>query len=107
MTFTFDNTFVRELDGLFVPWQAAQAPAPELLALNTDLAAELGVERAALRSPRASAMLVGNVVPDGADRSPRPTPATSSAGFSPRLGDGRALLLGEVSTCTGAGATCT
>ncbi len=26
--FAFDNSYVRELDGLYVPWQGALAPAP-------------------------------------------------------------------------------
>ena len=43
--FAFDNSFVRELEGLYVPWQAAPASAPRLLVLNEPLAAELGVDR--------------------------------------------------------------
>jgi hypothetical protein len=44
--FAFDNSYVRELEGLYVPWQAASAPAPapRLLALSEELAAELGVD---------------------------------------------------------------
>ena len=42
--FAFDNSYVRELEGMYEPWQAAAAPAPELLALNEELAAELGID---------------------------------------------------------------
>ena len=96
MTFTFDNTFVRELDGLFVPWQAAQAPAPELLALDTDLASELGTSETELRSAEGVGMLVGNIVPAGAEPVAMAYAGHQFGGYSPQLGDGRALLLGEV-----------
>ena len=61
--FVFDNSFVRELEGLYEPWQAAPAPAPRLLALNEALAAELGLDAEALRSPDGVAVLVGNATP--------------------------------------------
>jgi uncharacterized protein YdiU (UPF0061 family) len=93
--FRFEDSYAREVPGLSVPWKAAPAPAPELLALNGELAAELGVDPAALREPPGVALLVGQV-PEGVT-----TVAQAYAGhqfgmYSPRLGDGRALLLGEV-----------
>src|ERR1700761_3906424 len=93
--FRFEDSYAREVPGLSVPWTPAPAPAPELRVLNEELAAELGVDPAALRDPSGVALLVGQV-PDGV------TPvALAYAGhqfgmYSPRLGDGRALLLGEV-----------
>ena len=101
MSFTFDNTFVRELDGLYVPWQAAQASAPELLALDTDLTSELGVTEAELRSPDGIAMLVGNIVPAGAEPVAMAYAGHQFGGYSPQLGDGRALLLGEIIDTSG------
>ncbi|MDT7575975.1 MAG: serine/tyrosine/threonine adenylyltransferase, partial [Pseudonocardiales bacterium] len=41
--FEFDDSYAREVPGLSLPWTAAQAPAPKLLVLNEELAAELGV----------------------------------------------------------------
>ena len=96
VSFTFDNTFVRELDGLFVPWQAAHAPAPELLALDAELAAELGPTADELRSPEGVAMLVGNTAPAGAEPVAMAYAGHQFGGYSPQLGDGRALLLGEI-----------
>lgn len=91
----FDDSYARAVSGLSVPWTAAPAPAPELLALNDDLATELGVDPAALREPSGVALLVGQV--------PEETGAVAQAYaghqfgmYAPRLGDGRALLLGEV-----------
>ncbi len=92
----FDNSFVRELEGLYVPWQAAPAPAPRLLALNEDLCAELGVAADVLRGPDGVALLAGNVVPEGASPVAMAYSGHQFGHLSPRLGDGRALLLGEV-----------
>jgi uncharacterized protein YdiU (UPF0061 family) len=64
--FAFDDSFVRELEGLYVPWQGTPVPAPRLLALNEALAAELGLDAEALRSDEGVAVLAGNAVPDGA-----------------------------------------
>lgn len=94
--FRFDNTFVRELPGLFERWDAVQASAPALLALNDDLARRLGVEPSELRDQRGVDVLVGNVVPDGAEPVAQAYAGHQFGGFSPRLGDGRALLVGEV-----------
>jgi len=93
--FRFEDSYARELPGLSLPWTAALAPTPELLVLNEELAAELGVDAAALRAPAGVALLAGQA-PDGVT-----TVAQAYAGhqfgmYAPRLGDGRALLLGEV-----------
>ncbi len=94
--FEFDNSFVRDLSGLYEPWQAAPAPAPRLLVLNEELAAELGVDAASLRAPDGVALLVGNTTSRGAAPVAQAYAGHQFGGFSPRLGDGRALLLGEV-----------
>ena len=94
--FAFDNSFVRELEGLYEPWQAAPASAPRLLALNEQLARELGVDVEALRDPEGVAALVGNAAPEGSSPVAMAYAGHQFGGYSPRLGDGRALLLGEV-----------
>jgi uncharacterized protein YdiU (UPF0061 family) len=94
--FAFDNSYVRELRGLYEPWQAASAPAPRLLVLNDQLAAELGVDPDALSAAEGVGVLAGNVTPDGAAPVAQAYAGHQFGGFSPRLGDGRALLLGEV-----------
>ena len=94
--FAFDNSYVRELEGLYVPWQAAPAPAPRLLALNEGLASELGVDAGALSAPGGVDVLVGNAAPEGASPVAQAYAGHQFGGYSPLLGDGRALLLGEV-----------
>jgi serine/tyrosine/threonine adenylyltransferase len=94
--FAFDNSFARELGELCVPWQGAALPEPRLLALNEELAAELGADPDALRADSGVAVLAGSVVPDGAAPVAQAYAGHQFGSYSPRLGDGRALLLGEV-----------
>ncbi|HLU60096.1 MAG TPA: YdiU family protein [Pseudonocardia sp.] len=91
-----DHTFARELPGLAVPWTAAPAPGAELLVLNTDLAAELGLEPEELREPAGVALLVGTGLPDGAHPVAQAYAGHQFGMYQPRLGDGRALLVGEL-----------
>ncbi len=92
----FENSYVRELEGLYQPWQAAPAPAPSLLVLNEALAAELGVDPDALKTPEGVALLVGGTLPAEATPVAQAYAGHQFGGYSPRLGDGRALLLGEL-----------
>jgi serine/tyrosine/threonine adenylyltransferase len=94
--FAFDNSYVRDLSELNEPWQPAPAPEPRLLALNEDLASELGADPEALRSPEGVAVLAGNATPAGAASVAQAYAGHQFGSFQPRLGDGRALLLGEV-----------
>jgi serine/tyrosine/threonine adenylyltransferase len=94
--FEFDHSYAREVPGLSLPWTAAPVPAPELLVLNEELAAELGVEAAALREPAGVALLVGHGLPDGVTPVAQAYAGHQFGQYVPRLGDGRALLLGEV-----------
>ncbi len=94
--FAFDNSYVRDLPGLYEPWQAQPAPAARLLALNEELAIELGVDADALSAPDGVAVFAGNAVPEGASPAAQAYAGHQFGGFVSRLGDGRALLLGEV-----------
>ncbi|GAA0804907.1 protein adenylyltransferase SelO [Spirilliplanes yamanashiensis] len=100
-TVTLDNRFARELAELAVPWAAEAALAPRLLALDEDLAAELGLDPAWLRTPAGVALLTGAAVPDGAAPVAQAYAGHQFGGYSPRLGDGRALLLGELTGTDG------
>jgi serine/tyrosine/threonine adenylyltransferase len=93
--FRFEDSYARAVPGLSAPSQAAPAPAPELLVLNEELAAELGADPAALREPSGVALLVGQV-PDGVTPVAQAYAGHQFGVYVPRLGDGRALLLGEV-----------
>ena len=96
MTFVFDNTYVRLPDRFF----ARQAPVPvlkpKLLKVNVVLARALGLDPHALQSTAGLDMLAGNRVPVGADPLAMAYAGHQFGGFVPQLGDGRAILLGEI-----------
>ena len=94
--FEFDNTYARELRGFYVPSKAAEAPHPRLLKLNRRLAVELGLNPDALSSDHGAAVFAGNDTPEGASPLAQVYAGHQFGGFVPQLGDGRALLLGEV-----------
>ena len=94
--FSFDNSYARDLPGLYVPWKPAQVPAPRLLFLNRPLADELGLDAQALAGEEGAAIFAGNRVPEGAEPLAQAYAGHQFGGFSPQLGDGRALLLGEI-----------
>ena len=96
ITLPLEHRFAAELPELSVAWQAADAPEPRLLAFNEPLAVELGLDPDQLRTPDGVRMLIGNVVPEGATPVAQGYAGHQFGGYSPRLGDGRALLLGEL-----------
>jgi serine/tyrosine/threonine adenylyltransferase len=95
-TIRLDDRFARELPELAVPFRAEDAPDPRLLVLNDDLARDLGLDPSWLRDDDGLRFLVGNLVPEGANPVAQGYAGHQFGGFVPRLGDGRALLLGEL-----------
>jgi serine/tyrosine/threonine adenylyltransferase len=92
----FENSYASELPGLSVPWQPAKVPAPSMLYFNRALAEELGLDADGLAGERGAAVFSGNEVPEGATPIAQAYAGHQFGGFSPSLGDGRALLLGEL-----------
>ncbi len=92
----FDNSYA-QLPGHF---HARLAPtpvaAPKLIRLNEPLAAELGLDADWLKSPDGVAMLAGSRMPEGADPIAMAYAGHQFGNFVPQLGDGRAMLVGEV-----------
>ena len=91
-----DDRFARELPELALAWKALPAPDPTLLVLNEPLAKELGLDPDQLRTPAGTALLLGTEPPQGAHPVAQAYAGHQFGGYSPRLGDGRALLLGEL-----------
>ncbi|QNI06133.1 YdiU family protein [Mycobacterium kubicae] len=96
MTISLQDRFARELPEMAVRWQAEVPPEARLLVLNEPLAADLGLDAGWLRSPEGVQFLAGNLVPSGAAPVAQAYSGHQFGGFVPRLGDGRALLLGEL-----------
>jgi uncharacterized protein YdiU (UPF0061 family) len=83
------------------PWQpllppAGDGPAPTMIAVNDDLAAELGLDPEWLRGPQALDVLGARAVLAGSTPVAQAYAGHQFGGFSPLLGDGRAVLLGEL-----------
>lgn len=95
-TVALQDRFFRELPEMAVRWQAEAFPELRLLALNKPLAVTLGLDAGWLRGPEGLRFLVGNALPDGAAPVAQAYAGHQFGGFVPRLGDGRALLLGEL-----------
>lgn len=94
--FNFDNSYARLPDRFYARQAPAPVRAPRLIALNDTLATDLGLDAAALRSPDGVAMLAGNAVPEGAEPLAQAYAGHQFGGWVPQLGDGRAILLGEI-----------
>ena len=91
-----DNSYANDLTGLHAPWNPSPAPKPGWLALNTELAQLLGLNAEALAGAEGLAVLSGQALPTGATPIAQAYAGHQFGHFSPQLGDGRALLLGEV-----------
>lgn len=84
-----------------LPWKAEEVPDPRLLVLNEPLAAALGLDPATLRASEGVLLLTGNLVPPGATPVAQAYAGHQFGWYAPRLGDGRALLLGEIAGVDG------
>jgi uncharacterized protein YdiU (UPF0061 family) len=96
MPFKFDNTYARLPDAFSVPIEPTPVSTPEMIRLNHDLASQLRIDLGRLDSPEGLAVLSGNQLADGSEPLAMAYSGHQFGGFSPQLGDGRAILLGEV-----------
>jgi serine/tyrosine/threonine adenylyltransferase len=92
----FDNSYARLPGHLFTRLDPTPVRAPRLLALNEGLADDLGIDPGWLASAAGMAVLAGNAVPEGAEPLAQLYAGHQFGGWVPQLGDGRAILLGEV-----------
>ncbi len=93
MDIAFDNSFARLPDTMFTRQAPLPVAGPEVIAINQPLADALGIPVAALTAD----VLSGNTLPDGADPLAQLYAGHQFGNWNPQLGDGRAILLGEVS----------
>jgi uncharacterized protein YdiU (UPF0061 family) len=100
--FRFDNTYARLPDRFYARVQPTPASAPRLVKVNRALAASLGADAAALESAEGAHVLAGNRIPEGAEPIALAYAGHQFGHFVPQLGDGRAILLGEVVGADGA-----
>ncbi len=93
MNLALESTFADELVGAYTPHVPSGFPKPETVVFNVALAAELGLPQ--LSVERAAKLLSGSEVLDGWLPLSQAYAGHQFGGFSPQLGDGRAVLLGE------------
>ncbi|MBN44296.1 MAG: hypothetical protein CML94_02165 [Rhodobiaceae bacterium] len=96
MELNFENSFAKELKDFYEFTKADKSTSPKLIKFNESLAKELGPEWENLKSDYGLLIFSGNVVPKGSQPLSQAYSGHQFGGFSPLLGDGRAILLGEV-----------
>lgn len=95
-SFAFDNSYRRLPDRFYARLDPTPVSAPRLIRINTELAELLGLDAVALASSEGVEMLAGNRIPSGAEPIAMAYAGHQFGGFVPQLGDGRAILLGEI-----------
>ena len=96
LRFPFDNTYARLPERFFARVSPTPVRAPRLVRVNESLAAQLGLDPERLASVEGVNVLAGNSVPDGAEPIAAAYAGHQFGTFVPQLGDGRAVLLGEL-----------
>ena len=96
MELNFDNSFAKELKDFYEFTKADKSTSPKLIKFNDSLAKKLGPEWEKLKSDNGLLIFSGNKVPKGSQPLSQAYSGHQFGGFSPLLGDGRAILLGEV-----------
>jgi uncharacterized protein YdiU (UPF0061 family) len=92
----FDNTYVRLGERFYTRQLPDPVPAPELIRVNRALASYLGIDPDWLESATGAGFIAGNFIPGNADPIATVYAGHQFGGWVPQLGDGRAILLGEV-----------
>ncbi|MBS0548185.1 MAG: YdiU family protein [Proteobacteria bacterium] len=92
----FDNSYARLPDRFYARLAPTPVTEPKLVKINRPLARQLGLDPDVLASPEGVAMLAGNRVAEGSDPIALAYAGHQFGNFVPQLGDGRAVLLGEV-----------
>lgn len=92
----FDNSYARLPAGFHAAAEPARAASPRLVKFNRELAAELGLDVTGTDDATLAEIFSGNLIPEGAEPVALAYAGHQFGSFVPQLGDGRAILLGEV-----------
>ncbi|HET7544102.1 MAG TPA: YdiU family protein [Polyangiaceae bacterium] len=96
VTIDFDNSYARLPERLFARVSPTKVQEPRIIKVNHALAEQLRLDPSELDSAEGAQVLSGNRLPEGAASIALAYAGHQFGGFSPQLGDGRAILLGEV-----------
>ena len=94
--FRFDNTYARLPERFYARVSPTRVVEPRIVKVNLALADALGADGAALESSQGAQVLAGNAIPEGAEPIALAYAGHQFGSFVQQLGDGRAILLGEV-----------
>ncbi|MGY6569409.1 MAG: protein adenylyltransferase SelO [Salinarimonas sp.] len=94
--FAFDNSYSRLPKRFFASLPPERVSRPQLIRINHALAEELGLDLSSLDREEAAQIFAGNRLPAGAEPLAMAYAGHQFGGYTPQLGDGRAILLGEV-----------
>ncbi len=92
----FDNSYARLPEAFFTRLNPTQVAAPRLVKANAALARQIGIDPEILSAPETAQVLAGNRIPAGAEPLAQVYAGHQFGNWVPRLGDGRAILLGEI-----------
>src|SRR5215467_13797154 len=99
--FPFDNSYARLPEQFYARLAPTKVAAPKLIAVNEALSEGLRIDPARLSGPEGVEALAGNRVPEGSEPLAMAYAGHQFGNWVPQLGDGRAILLGEVVGCDG------
>ena len=94
--FQFDNTYSKLPEHFYARLSPTPVQKPDLIKVNKKLASHLGLNPDLLKTPTGTNILVGNQLPNGAEPLAMVYSGHQFGGWVPQLGDGRAILLGEI-----------
>jgi uncharacterized protein YdiU (UPF0061 family) len=94
--FGFDNSYARLPEHFYARLSPTPVSDPRIIRVNQDLAVSLNLDPDFLRSPEGAQVLAGNKLPADSEPLAMAYAGFQFGGWSPQLGDGRAILLGEV-----------
>ena len=97
----FDNSFLQLPGRFYTKLAPTPVSKPGPIRVNRELAEQLGIDAAWLASPEGTEVLAGNRLPAGAEPIATVYAGHQFGGWVPQLGDGRAILLGEVTGLDG------
>jgi uncharacterized protein YdiU (UPF0061 family) len=97
----FNNRYISLGEDFYVDTMPSPTADPELIIFNEELAGELGLAVAELNSNEGTDIFSGNLVPEGAEPLAMAYSGHQFGQFNPQLGDGRAILLGEIDSPNG------
>lgn len=95
------SSYARLPEHFFARLDPTPVATPRLIKFNRPLAAELGLDVGGLDEAALAAVFAGNLIPDGAEPIAQAYAGHQFGHFVPQLGDGRAILLGEVRDVNG------